>query len=319
MLSPPYAQTDWDWFFSSLAQSAAAIVAIFAGFIINKILSDHSAHLAAVDEMARLTTEAMRLREEAQALPFTDHAARVDARALAAAARLLVRDDNDGKGWTIDSLLKTVRMSTFNAPEANRARLAKLVEDLRSASPAELSRIGQEAIVLPMTSPLSRLGIPQYRPVLSSPWVAVDAAAGEERAWRAQIDDVRRAVNHHIRTVADFDATVARSKRNTDAVGWWLWLVVFLFFLGVVYPMSFLPASAPPLLTFRPWTLDTGITLRGMLLGGVSVAFLAVVLVFRTLNKSICHDAAKRRTLMAFSEVGAYAEAFAHEDANNKR
>ncbi|MCH7733340.1 MAG: hypothetical protein IIB44_12675 [Candidatus Marinimicrobia bacterium] len=34
--------TDWNWFFSALAQSAAAIVGIFAAFIITKIVNNQS-------------------------------------------------------------------------------------------------------------------------------------------------------------------------------------------------------------------------------------------------------------------------------------
>lgn len=34
---------DWNWFFSSLSQSAAAIVGIFGAFIITKIFSNQTA------------------------------------------------------------------------------------------------------------------------------------------------------------------------------------------------------------------------------------------------------------------------------------
>ncbi len=36
------AAIDWNWFFSSLAQSVAALVGIFAAFIITKIISNQS-------------------------------------------------------------------------------------------------------------------------------------------------------------------------------------------------------------------------------------------------------------------------------------
>jgi cytosine/uracil/thiamine/allantoin permease len=33
---------DWNWFFSSLAQSVAALVGIFAAFVITKIINNQS-------------------------------------------------------------------------------------------------------------------------------------------------------------------------------------------------------------------------------------------------------------------------------------
>lgn len=61
---------DWNWFFSSLAQSAAAIVGVFGAFIITKILSNQTVFSEKKNRLKELLAEAEKIKGDAQALSF---------------------------------------------------------------------------------------------------------------------------------------------------------------------------------------------------------------------------------------------------------
>ena len=48
---------DWNWFFSSVAQSAAAIVGILAAFIITKILNSQTEYNHNLNEIINIKNE----------------------------------------------------------------------------------------------------------------------------------------------------------------------------------------------------------------------------------------------------------------------
>lgn len=56
---------DWNWFFSSSAQSAAAIVGIFAAFIITKIVNNQSEFSHKNNQINKLISNSIRLEDEA--------------------------------------------------------------------------------------------------------------------------------------------------------------------------------------------------------------------------------------------------------------
>lgn len=61
---------DWNWFFSSLAQSSAAIVGIFGAFIITKVLSNQVSFQEKTARGKTLVADASRLQHRAKNLPF---------------------------------------------------------------------------------------------------------------------------------------------------------------------------------------------------------------------------------------------------------
>jgi len=61
---------DWNWFFSSIAQSAAAIVGIFGAFIITKVLSNQALFGEKTTRFRSLQTTASKLVASADNLAF---------------------------------------------------------------------------------------------------------------------------------------------------------------------------------------------------------------------------------------------------------
>ncbi len=62
--------TDWNWFFSSVAQSAAAIVGIFGAFIVTKILANQTAYAEKSRRIQELITLGEKLVDATNRLSF---------------------------------------------------------------------------------------------------------------------------------------------------------------------------------------------------------------------------------------------------------
>ncbi len=73
---------DWNWYFSSLAQSTAAVVGIFGAFIITKILSNQSEYSQKKSQLKTLLIRSQRLTDDAEALAFSWYVKRTNEKAL---------------------------------------------------------------------------------------------------------------------------------------------------------------------------------------------------------------------------------------------
>ncbi|GAA0913245.1 hypothetical protein GCM10009552_28960 [Rothia nasimurium] len=321
MTTPTFADTDWDWFFSSLAQSAAAIVAIFAGFIINKVLANQTAHESSVQEMTQLQTEAQRLGDEAGARRFEWYSRRYNEDALEeAGAHLKNTEETDDDQLTVDGLLADFPMSPFVAPEANRTVMDALLQAHLDAR--QKARERRNRPMSPATAAvLKRTGMPfgvdafVEKSVRTLPRIPNMELLRMMRTERERIDEVRRKVDHHIRLIGNCLASSGQSANNRRAMRFWLALVVVLFLAGVIYPLSFLPSPAAPQLSARPTDiLGALVSVRGVLLSLVSAAFLAVVGVFARINERTVMPATLVDELTRYMNVRAYAEEFGFAD-----
>lgn len=316
-----FADTDWDWFFSSLAQSAAAIVAIFAGFIINKVLANQAAHEANLQEMTQLQTEAQRLVAEADALRFDWYSRRYNEEALEeASAHLKNTDEVEDGQLTVEGLLEQFPMSPFKSAEDNRTAMAALLQahlDARQKARERRNRPMSPAAVAVLKRTGMPFGIDAFveRSVPALPRIPNIALRTSMRTERERIDDVRRKVDHHIRLIGNCLASSGKAASNRRAMRFWLGLVVVLFLAGVIYPLSFLPSPTAPQLSVRPTDiLGALVSVRGVLLSLVSAAFLAVVGVFARINERTVTPAALTEELAGYTRVTAYAEEFAHAE-----
>lgn len=309
-----FADTDWDWFFSSLAQSAAAIVAIFAGFIISKILANQAAHQAAIDEMTRLRTEAERLRDEAGGLYLNWYSERKTEFAVEEVRDLLSDPDKaPAEGWTTDTLMDRVRMSEFRLPAENRRVIAELLDahmEEQETRRKERDSARKLSPLLGLSGFASSAYAERQTIFVPRPWNT--KLRDEVQTELENIDTVRRKVRHHIRVISDCLAASGRTAANQHAMRYWLSLVAVLFLAGVIYPLSFLPSPKAPELALTWNALSASLwSLRGILLVLVSAAFLAVVGVFARINEQSRQPVELVGKLKCFSKLGSYTEAFA--------
>jgi len=141
-----YADTDWDWFFSSLAQSAAAIVAIFAGFVISRILASQAARSAQTEELERLGADAAHLKRQVASLNIPYYSTAWNKTELELARYNHKRREHElHDNWSEEAVLKEVNLSPFQPNDVHIALVRDAVEAQREADDKAHKRLVAEA------------------------------------------------------------------------------------------------------------------------------------------------------------------------------
>jgi hypothetical protein len=317
---------DWNWFFSSLSQSSAAIVGIFGAFIITKVLSNQAAFQEKLGRFKSLETSAARLVESADNLHFRWYIRLTTGRALSDAEDLLDKDE----ALKPESLYEELNFSSFLARHEALTELQALKERREQARQAEVERLQEIARQQQqfLRKPAGRLGafpgigsvagamaipVPQKFPPLG----ALNHPYAELQKELEAINALEVEIRHHMRTVTDFLATVSPNPESSRAISAALLMVAALFLLGVVYPLSFMPTPAvwtPELELQGFWSRV--FSLRGGLLIVVSSIFTAALAMFAFMNKRMRYPAEQISALEKFTDIATYSEFYAVAQQN---
>lgn len=304
--------TDWNWFFSSVAQSAAAIVGIFGAFIVTKILANQTAFSEKSLRIHELITLGQKLTDASGRLSFDWYHRNDSAAELEKLERLLESDDS----LTPEALYEKLRFSPYlaradviatiaSAKSLHEERLEREREEKRRELEQARSR-GFSAIARTFDSSLLR-GI-------NSPLLHIGPQLGKERE---EIDRLYTEARHHARVVSDFYAIVSPNPESSTVITTALILILTLFFTGVIYPLSFmpLPTDWKPALSLAEVPVFI-FSLRGVLLGSVSLLFTAMLAIFFVMNIRLKYPVAMLEHLGKFKHLSEYSQYFANREAN---
>ena len=279
--------TDWNWFFSSLAQSAAAIVGIFGAFIITKVLSNQSVYSQKLSHMRELLNHARRLVEDAE-----DHS-----------FKWYIHQCNRCE---IDHVAGVLKDNPDLSPEECYAKLNFPIFDPREKA-ISLIREKIEAVKGSRCSALPNMSLldPEFR--------------GKLEKEREAIDLTIRNARSHIRSIKTFLDTVYGNPESSLKITYTLLLITTLFFVGVVYPLSFLPANPN---TDLQVSIDNFLpllfSLRGILLAAISIIFSSVIVMFFITNLRMRYPKSLVGELERYTDLSAYSEYFRIMEENKK-
>lgn len=304
--------TDWNWFFSSVAQSAAAIVGLFGGFIVTKILANQTAFAEKSLRIQELITLGQKLAEASGRLSFEWYHRNDSADELEKLERLLEEDENQNP----DALYERLHFSPYiprtdaiasiahakslreKRVEREREEARRQLEQARAQGFAGIARQMDPGLLRPINSVRLHLG-PQ-----------IDKE-------REEIDRLYTEARHHVRLVSDFYAIVSQNPESSSVITASLVLILTLFFAGVIYPLSFmpLPTDWKPAFSFSeiPSFL---FSLRGTLLVAVSLLFTTMLTIFFVMNIRLTYPPDKLDRLESFKYLSAYSQYFANREAN---
>ncbi|TAM17355.1 MAG: hypothetical protein EPN68_15670 [Rhodanobacter sp.] len=318
---------DWNWFFSSIAQSAAAIVGIFGAFIITKVLSNQAKFGEKSIRFQSLRTDATKLVDSANHLSFAWYVRLNRKYELEKAEELLEKDDD----LAPDALYAKLNFPPFIA----RADAIKDLQDLKDrrarAAERERQRLADaarkqaELQKMPGMSGLSAFmamgGGNSERfidPTLPAALLRPRPYA-ELKKERDAIDALEVEIRHHRRTIADFLATTSSNPESSVAITWALAMVAGLFLIGVIYPLSFLPTPTPwtPALEFHGFWARV-FSLRGMLLTAISAIFLAALTMFAVMNRRLRYPLNEIEALADFARIDTYSPYYAVAEKNEE-
>lgn len=304
--------TDWNWFFSSVPQSAAAIVGIFGAFIVTKILANQTAFAEKSLRIQELITFGQKLTDASGRLSFDWYHRNNSADELEKLESLLEKDDSQ----TPEALYEKLRFSPYLARAdviATIARVKSLHEERlqreREKTRRQLEQDrpqGFSAIAKTMSSDLLR-GI-------NSPRLHIGPQLEKVRE---EIDNLYTEAKRHARVVSDFYATVSLNPESSPTITTSLILILTLFFAGVIYPLSFMPLSPDWKSALSLAEAPAFIfSLRGAFLGCVSLLFTAMLAMFFVMNIRLKYPATTLERLEKFKHLSEFSQYFANREAN---
>jgi hypothetical protein len=300
---------DWNWFFSSLSQSAAAIVGIFGAFIITKIFSNQTAFSEKSTQLKQYLIQAKKISDDANSCDIDWHnkhyndpeyrkfADYLDGRFPANESIEVITDE------IMEEFINNNSFSQYSEKEDIKKELMHIAMKLFESNLAsrEAEEAANEAESLIKNNPLVKhlgsadllIGVrnyndfinpkPQpilssYEPIYKTNWEAV-------KRERENLEKSYLEAKHHSRLVADLLKSTDGNPESPRQISAALTLVLFIFFIGVIYPLSFMPAISAPEISFSIETLlQHIISFKGVLLGIITTAFTIIVMVFYTTN-----------------------------------
>lgn len=304
--------TDWNWFFSSVAQSAAAIVGIFGAFIVTKILANQSAYAEKNRRMQELITLGEKLVDATSRLAFEWYHKHDSASELEDLEKLLEKDETEAP----ESLYEKLRFSPYIA----RADALQTISRIKSYREERLQREREESrrhMEQARTTDIGSAFAITARSNLMSGLNSTLHLQPQLTKEREEIDEMYTEVKHHARVVSDFHSLVVSHPESSALITASLVLILTLFFAGVIYPLSFmpLPADWKPSLSFSEIP-NFIFSLRGALLAVVSILFSTMLAMFFVLNIRMRYPQALLEQLEQYKHLSKYSKYFANRADN---
>ena len=324
---------DWNWFFSSLSQSAAAIVGIFGAFIITKIFSNQTVFTEKRNILKHLLIQAKKISETANSYNikwYNDHYNKMEFRAFHEHLDKLIDTGETIHAVTdtfLDNYIIENKFSKYSEKEDLKKELQFIATSVFEEHDRELERLraadraqaeiqkgglgalaGMSAFMHNMTNlthqnPTKSL-FGNYDIIGTTPWEMVHKL-------RNDLEASYREAKHHTRLTSNFLESIEGNPESPNQISYALVLVLIIFFIGVIYPLSFMPAGAPPVLDFSASTaIEALLSFKGFLLTAISLAFTIIVAVFFTTNIRMKYPEKEIENLRKFKKTTTYCTYF---------
>lgn len=292
---------DWNWFFSSLSQSAAAIVGIFGAFIITKIFSNQTVFREKNTKLRDLLVQAKKISDSANSYNigwYNECYNRDEYDEFSDFLEEFYGNEESVSKVTEDVLSDFVgerKFSPYSDMEGVRERLMVIARkfceanvekrEKREAAAEAYARskkdINPQRSILGIPNSLGAryFTTPEPRPADFVPRVPLPVV--EMNKVRDGFKQSFLDAKHHSRLAAEFLASIKGNPESPKQITYALALVLFIFFIGVIYPLSFLPAAGEPKLGFSLAIFYYNVfSFKGYLLEVVSIAFSIIVGLF---------------------------------------
>lgn len=336
---------DWNWFFSTLSQSAAATTGIFGAFIITKIFTNQTVFLEKKNRLKVLLAQAKKISSAAADCDITWYSDTVNK----AAYKKIKKIAEDEIDWTDpvkiddDALIffkENQKFSMFTPQEeidsevrniltavciANLKEFQRREEEARLKAEREKKQkeqldklvISPDALTLTDAVLLSNrnfaipripLSLPTYKIPDITPHILLDSTLSE--ITRAYSD-----AKHHAALTTDFLDSIKGNPESPNLISYSLVFVIMIFIIGVIYPMSFMPVETGkgPELDFSISAISTVLfSFKGFLLTSVTFFFMVVMVIFAQANRSMKYSETDIKSLEKYTDVKGYSEYFVY-------
>lgn len=337
---------DWNWFFSSLSQSAAAIVGIFGAFIVSKTLGNQSLFQSKSNQLETILAESENIKAEAKDLYFNWYNNKTNDRALDKLADR-IQDEPSILSKSPETIFSELNFSEYSSRDKTLSLISETIEKyipLQNQYEADLKKADIEKLRISdlanhqgddLLSHMSRglAGLASFQQYTSFPQppnlspydtlakqASLTSLLPELERELERIDLVRRKASHQVKLNSNFLRSVNNNPERSLYITATLLLISVLFFAGVIYPVSFLPLTAgqEPSISLSA-IIPTLLSLKGAMLSLISVIFCVIPAIFLRLNNSFKYNSEQIKQLKAFCEIRAFSENFHFYEMNTAK
>jgi len=285
---------DWNWFFSSVAQSAAAIVAVFSAFIITKTINNQTQFDGNKRRIRALLTSSEHLKE------------------LAKYRRI---------GWYSQYLVN--RETSRLQEKCRNGEAPKSAEEyyfnndfsifLRRAD--IIQRIESVMRITPICQPKNEIS------AILSKIKPVQDLAEEQMVMNEQniIYDLIADIKKHIALLNDFTEELSENNESSPVIKWSILASLSLFLIGVIYPLGFLPLRLSTKIELSIQSVpDYMFSGKGVFLFIIATIFSGINLYFLHLNNNLTYTREEISKLKSHTVFGDYHVYFKNMEDNEK-
>lgn len=293
---------DWNWFFSSVAQSAAAIVGVVGAFVITRVIGNQTEYSSKLNLAKMLIIESKALVNEAEARYFEWYNERVFEREV----EKIVNDFHEtGELLAAEEYYNQYSFSVYDSRLDVVDRLEKKVAELRRQKEEEEKRKSNHPL----------LGGGYARSIKMPSLSSVNTKIQEEREL---IDQLLIRITRHCEAVGNLVGECMVNPQSSKLINAALVVILALFFVGVIYPLSFMPVPVgePPSMSALIGSL---VAVRVGILSAVSVIFSAIVVVFFYINMRLKYSNELIVELTELASLENYSIYFANMQRNVSR
>lgn len=297
---------DWNWFFSSLSQSAAAIVGIFGAFIITKILSNQATFSEKNNRCKETLTSCKRVLDAADGLYFEWYNKHTNNRQYEKLEEMIENEDYLPSAHYFDEL----NFSNFSPRNEIINEIDSRINKHKAVKEREREEFRKRAAAYQKIKPGFAYVEPAPMKIPKFPSSSMELLNNLQKE-REAIDSVVRDAKHHMRLASNMLDSIKGNPESSPQITYTLALVAALFFIGVIYPLSFMPTkvdSAPSLsfLAFFPLLFS----IKGAFLSLLSIIFCSVLVMFFWLNSKLKYSGNTINDLDHYKNIESYSQYF---------
>ena len=266
---------DWNWFFSSVAESTAAIVGIFAAFIITKIINNQSVFKNKANEIELLLSQSKKFIDLLDNRYFEWYNTRIREQQLLELYDMYEEYHSSDPDFYFNKL-------SFSPYDNNVEIIDVISTKIVKIKSGDFSKLSDFNIY---NQNLDNLIINE----------------------REALDQNVLEIKNHIRNISRFLVQVKDNPESSKVVNYSIVSIITLFFTGVVYPLSFLPLKTGQeiILSFDSFFYIL-FSFKGGILFIVSIIFLSIMLLFLYINITLRYNESKLTELENYTDIQRY-------------
>lgn len=307
---------DWNWFFSSLAQSSAAIVGILGAFLITRILNNQAIFLQKKIKCQEILIDCQKVVDESNDRYFFWYNKHINEREFDKLKDLL--DDQEGY-LSPQEYYEQLNFSIFSSYQEIKGKIEIEINTHKAAKEKEKNEFLERAKKHSENNPRytyaeivhEKINIPKFNNFLQSDLVKEFDL----------ISTCLRNAKHQMRTASNMLRDIEKNPESSKLVNGMLLFISFLFFFGVIYPLSFLPVNTDYDINL---TYDIDVILfhifsiKGLFLSILAVVFYSALIAFFIINQSLKYSSNIIEELERFKHLSEYSTYFSIMEENEK-